>query len=196
MFKLKGDVSKVILPLGLDFADYDTTSGVWLEDLDKPTTFQHVCGIRLPHSLRTIIPSSPHPAPVIPGPQSYDIIASQTRCPPDTSVHEFMGYQRLLSGESTRWLTMLVELGASNLNFSAKDTMHLFNDLAIHAGPATSGECLRRIHVAFRDELFCERLAEQVGNRLRGISANGREVHCMELLLTLSLRLFTLTSGH
>jgi hypothetical protein len=193
--KLKGDVSKVILPLGLDFSYYDTTSGVWLKDLDKPTTFQHVCGIRLPRCLSTVIPSSPHPAPVIPGPQSYDIIASQTRCPQDTSVHEFMGYQRLLSGESTRWLTMLVELGASNLNFSAKDTMLLLNDLAIQAGPAASGECLRRIHVAFRDGPFCERLAEQISNRLHGISASWREVHCMELLLTLSLRLFSLTSG-
>ena len=196
-FKMKVDLSDILLPLGLDFAYYDIKSGVWLKDLDRQLTFQHLCGIHVPRSLQaSVVRSSVHPAPNVDGPSSYEIIASQTKCPSDISVHEFMGYQRLLSGKTRRWLTMLVELGASNLNFSAEDTMHMFNQLAVQAGPAQNEiHLLRDAHLVFQDQSFCQRLTEQIDNRLRNIATNWREIHCMEILITLSLRLFSLTSG-
>lgn len=195
--KMKVDLSDILLPLGLDFAYYDIKSGVWLKDLDRQLTFQHLCGIYVPHSLQASVIRSPvHPAPSIDGPSSYEIVASHNRCPSDISVHEFTSYQRLLSGKTRRWLTMLVELGASNLNFSAEDTMHIFNQLAVQAGPAQNEtNLLRDAHLVFRDQSFCQRLTEQIDNRLRNITTNWREAHCMEMLITLSLRLFSLTSG-
>jgi hypothetical protein len=196
-FKMKVDLSDILLPLGLDFTYHDTKSGVWLRNLDEQLSFQHLCGIHVPRSLQALVIGSPvHPAPNIDGPSSYEIVASQTRCPSDISVHEFMSYQRLLSGKTRRWLTMLVELGASNLNFSAEDTMLIFNHLAVQAGPAQNEtDLLRDAHVVFRDPSFCQRLTEQIDNRLRNITTNWREMHCMEMLITLSLRLFNLTSG-
>ena len=195
--KMKVDISEISLPLGLDFAYYDISSGVWLKGLDKKLTFQHLCGIHVPHSLQaSILPPSAHPTPIMDGPSSYEIVASQTKCPSDISVHEFMGYQRLLSGKTRRWLTMLVELGASNLSFSAEDTMHVYNQLAVQAGPAQDDtELLRDVHLVFRDQSFCQRLTEQIENRLRNIDTNWREMHCMEILITLSLRLFHVTTG-
>ena len=194
--KMKVGLSHILLPLALDFAYYDIKSGVWLKDLDRQLTFQHLCGIHVPRSLQAVIPSSVHPPPNIDGPSSYEIIASQTKCPSDISVHEFMSYQRLLSGKTRRWLTMLVELGASNLNFSAEDTMRVFNQLAVQAGPGGTGsDLLRDAHLVFRDPSFCQRLTERIDNRLRNITTNWREMHCMEMLITLSLRLFNLTSG-
>jgi Protein of unknown function (DUF3638) len=196
-FKMKVGLSDILLPLGLNFAYYDAKSGVWLKDLDRQLTFQHLCGIHVPRSLQALVIGSPvHPAPNIDGPSSYEIVASQTRCPSNISVHEFMSYQRLLSGKTRRWLTMLVELDASNLNFSAEDTMLIFNHLAVQAGPAENEtNLLRDAHVIFRDPSFCQRLTEQIDNRLRNITANWREMRCMEMLITLSLRLFNLTSG-
>ncbi len=91
---------------------------------------------------------------------------------------------------------MLVELGASNLNFSTEDTMHVFSQLAVQAGPAQNElDILRDIHLVFRDQSFCHRLVEQIRNRFRNIISNWRETHCMETLITLSLRLFALASG-
>ena len=196
-FKMKVDLSDVLLPLGLHFAYYEIKSGVWLRNLDKQLTFQHLCGVYVPRSLRASVIRSPvHPAPNIDGPSSYEIVASQTRCPSDISVHEFMSYQRLLSGKTRRWLTMLAELGASNLNISAEDTMLIFSHLAVQAGPAQNEtDVLRDAHVVFRDPSFCQCLTEQIDNRLRNITTNWREMHCMEMLITLSLRLFNLTSG-
>ncbi|KAM0145804.1 hypothetical protein ACHAQE_011068 [Botrytis cinerea] len=195
--KMKVKLSDIILPLGLSFSYYDSKSGIWLKDLDKQLTLQHLCGIHIPRSLRASVIESPvHPGPSFDGPSSYEIIASQSKCPSDISVHEFMSYQKLLSGKTLRWLTMLVELGASNLNFSAEDTMLIFNHLAVQVGPSKNQvDVLRDCHVVFRDSSFCQRLIEQIENRLNNIATNWREVYCMEMLITLSLRIFELTSG-
>ena len=194
--KMKVDLASVILPLGLSFSYYDKDSTTWLRDLQKPVTFQHLCGVHVPRGLRSIIESPIHPPLQTDGPTSYETIASQTKCPLDMSVHEFMAIQRLLAGKNRRWMTMLVELGSSNLNFSAEDTMHLFSHLTVQAGPALhTTDVLRDVHIVFRDDLFCQRLAEQIEKRLRTIKSNWRETYCMELLLTLALRLHDLTTG-
>ncbi|RYP37538.1 hypothetical protein DL767_002846 [Monosporascus sp. MG133] len=194
--KMKVDLSSILFPLGADYSLYDLDSGIWLTDLDKPLTFQHLCGIHVPRGLQaSVIPPSEHPPADTDGPSSYEILANQTECPPDMSIHEFTAYQRLLSGKARRWPTMLVELGSSNLNFSSEDTMHLFGQLAVQAGPQNAAELLRETHSVFKEELFCQRLAEQINKRLRSIASNWRETHCMEILITLSLRLFSLTSG-
>jgi hypothetical protein len=195
--KMKVGQHDVLLPLGLSFSYYDMMSKTWVKDLDKPLTFQHLCGVHVPSGLQaSVMKSLAHPAPITEGQPSYDIVASQTKCPPNMSVHEFMSYQRLLSGNSRRWLTMLVELGASNLNFSTEDSMHVFSHLAAQAGPAQNGSDLYRdAHLVFKDQSFCRRLTEQIDNRLRNITSNWRETYSMEMLITLSLRLFALTSN-
>jgi hypothetical protein len=93
-------------------------------------------------------------------------------------------------------MILLVELGSSNLNFSAEDTMHLFGRLSTQAGPTRySSDDLRDVHIVFRDESFCRRLTDQNEKRLYTIKSNWRETNCMELLLTLTLRLYELSDG-
>ena len=195
--RMKASEADVLYPNGLTFFYFDMASNTWIRNFDKPLTFQHLCAVHVPPGLRdSVMPRSIHPPTEIHGPSSYEIVASETKCPPNMSIHEFTAYQRLLSGETRRWLTMLVELGASGLNFSSESTMHMFNHLATQAGPARDENGLfRDVHVVFKDPSFCNRLAEQIGNRLRNITSNWREVHCMEVLITLSLRLFALTSS-
>jgi hypothetical protein len=196
-YKMKVDLNSVILPLGLSFSYYDQESPVWLRDFKKPVTFHHLCGVHIPRGLLNSVIESPiHPPPRTEGPTSYETVASQTKCPSDMSIHEFMALQRLLAGKNRRWMTILVELGSSNVNFSAEDTMYLFSHLAVQAGPAQyTTDVLRDVHVVFRDNLFCQRLEDQIEKRLRTIKSNWRETHCMELLLTLTLRLHALTTG-
>jgi len=195
--KMRASEADVLYPNALTFFYFDNASGTWVKDFNKPLTFQHLCGIHVPSGLRnTVMPESIHPPTEMQGPSSYEIVASETKCPPNMSIHEFTAYQRLLSGKNCRWLTMLVELGASNVNFSSESTMHLFNHLATQAGPVRKklGH-LRDVHIVFKDTSFCERLAEQIDDRLNNITSNWREVHGMELVITLSLRLFTLASS-
>src|SRR2546423_5749130 len=100
-----------------------------------------------------------------------------------------MAYQALFSGKSCRWPLMLIELGSSNLNFSTEAVTLLMSQLALQAGPAYQHDPLRAIHRIFRHEAFCNRLMEQIGQRIGVISFNWRETNCMEMLITMILRL-------
>ncbi|KAF1997703.1 hypothetical protein P154DRAFT_622249 [Amniculicola lignicola CBS 123094] len=193
--KMKASESDVLSPNGLNLFYFDVASNTWVKDFNQPLTFQHFCEIHIPPGLRqSIMPASVHPPTEIDGPSSYDTVASETKCPLNMSVYEFAAYQRLLSGKTRRWLTMVVELGASDVNFSSESTMHMFNHLATQAGPARfETDLLRDVHGVFKDALFCNRLATQIENRLQNIASNWREVYCMEVLVTLSLRLFALS---
>ncbi|KAI9781703.1 MAG: hypothetical protein M1816_002199 [Peltula sp. TS41687] len=195
--RLPVSLSKVIYPLGLRFSYYDSRKGVWPKDLPKTPTFAHHCGMPIPSNTPfSIINSTPDFTPDAEGPSSYEVIASQTKCPPELTLHEFMAYQSLFSGKTRRWFTILIELGSSNLNFSAEATKLLFCQLALQAGPAHEDDTLRVIHVVFRDEKFCEMLIEQINQRIDSISSNWRETYCVEMLITLILRLCALGSEH
>ena len=194
--KMKVGLSAVLRPNGLDLQLYDASSKTWVADLDRPLTLSHLCGIHIPRGLQgSVLPPQAHPLPDPDGPSSYETVASQYECPPDMSIHEFMSYLRLLSGRSRRWLSILAELGSPNLNLNSEDSMHLFSQLAIQVGPMQHHTgVLRDVHVVFQDKSFCDRLAEQIRNRLRSLHSNWRETYCMETLIALSLRLFRLAA--
>lgn len=185
--KMKVDLKSVLLPQGADFSLYDLESGTWIKNFTDSLTFQHLCGVHIPRALNAAVGQTHW--------SSYEIIASQTECPPEMSVHEFLAYQSLVSGMTRRWPCVLVELGSSNLNFSSEDTMHVITQLAVQAGPQKGGELLRDTHSIFKEKHFRHRLAEQLDNRLRSIKPSWRETYCMEIIITLALRLFTLTTG-
>ena len=195
--KMKVEFPEVASPLALQFAYYDMRQGKWLKNFNRPLTFQHICGIHIPRGLRdSVMRPMEHPKVDTDGPSSYQTVANQTKCPSNMSAHEFMAFQRLLAGKTRRWPTMLVELGASNLNFSIEDTTKVFSQLAVQAGPAKNdGDVLQDAHFFFRDQSFCQRLMEQINKRLLNIKANWRETNCMEMLISISLRLFSLSTG-
>ncbi|XP_044715963.1 P-loop containing nucleoside triphosphate hydrolase [Hirsutella rhossiliensis] len=194
--RMKVDLPSVVLPCGLSFEYYDEGSQSWVSNFKDPVTFQHLCGIRIPRALLEAAVADPRMPTWTDGPSSFQTVASQTKCPSHKSVHEFMALQKLLGGKHRRWMTILTELGSSNVNFSDEESTYLFNQLAIQAGPTEcTDDVLRDVHVIFRDELFCSRLREQIEKRIRMVKTNWRESHYMELLITLALRLHGLTSG-
>ncbi|KAI1654401.1 hypothetical protein F4813DRAFT_370697 [Daldinia decipiens] len=192
----KAPLSRVILPLGAEFRLYDRITGLWVNDLERPLTFLHLCAVNTPSALQaTIIPVIQHPSPIVDGPSSYEVQANQVECPANMSVHEFSAYQKLLGGNVRRWPNILVEMGSSNLNIGNEDTARVLCQLAVQAGPRLPDEPLRAAHVIFKEASFVERLAEIIEKRLQAILTNWREHHYMGLLITLALRLFHLSSG-
>ncbi|KAF4632731.1 hypothetical protein G7Y89_g5393 [Cudoniella acicularis] len=128
------------------------------------------------------------------GPSSYAIVASHTKCPSGVNVHEFLAYQTLFSGKARRWPQILIELGSSHLNFSTEATTRLIWHLALQVGPTFQNNPLGLVHTVFEDLSFCERLLEQLSQRLDSICTNFRETNCMETILTLTLRLINFGS--
>ncbi|POS73886.1 hypothetical protein DHEL01_v207720 [Diaporthe helianthi] len=196
---LHGSLGDVLHSHGPEFDLYDIDNKVWMSAINRRTlTFQHHCGILLPGCLReSVLLPHPHPPAVEDGPSSYAVIANERQCPQQVSIHEFSAHQRLLSGVSRRWLTMLVELGSSHLNFSSSETVRFLSHLALQAGPcdATGSSGLREAYQVFGDDDFCFRLGEMIDQRLESIKSNWREVNLMELCIALSQRLRAFTSS-
>ncbi|KAK4064684.1 hypothetical protein Trihar35433_8201 [Trichoderma harzianum] len=191
-------LEKIMLPFAADFQPFDHEAKIWVQDLFKtPPTLHHLCGVHVPVGLSsTVLRPQVHPAMNFDGPSSYEIQANITKCPPNMSVAEFSAYQKLLAGKSCRWLNILVELGSSNLNFSSEDTTLLLSQLAVQAGPCVQqgSDDLRDVHSVFKEREFVQQLKNQIQTRLDSIYTNWRETNCMELLINLSLRAFSLSS--
>ncbi|KAF3221100.1 hypothetical protein TWF106_006425 [Orbilia oligospora] len=187
-------LEKICLPNGLALTYFDTASKLWLGGLNLSTSFYHHFPLPIPEN-------SPFFAlhkeldPVNP-PSSYDVIASQTRCPAGVNVHEFVAYQGILGGWNRRLPSILVELASSSLNFSSEATTLLVRYLTHQAGPSFQVEPLRMVHKIFREPHFSSQLLDQLEYRLNLISSNWREVHGMDMLIMLLSRAIDIWQLH
>jgi hypothetical protein len=123
---------------------------------------------------------------------SYNIISTQSKCPQALNVHEFMAYQSLLSSHSCRWLHVIAELGSFDLNFSSEATVQLIVHVSLQVGKVLDGDSYGAVHKVFRDAAFCSQLLKQLTWRMDAIACNWRESNCMEIIISLLLRLISL----
>ncbi|KAL9125857.1 MAG: hypothetical protein Q9217_005002 [Psora testacea] len=188
-------LDKVYLPNALKLGYFDALTKVWTGGEAHKQTFTHHCPLNIPADspFSSLLFSTDYAADSD-GPSSYKVIANQNKCPSGVNINEFMAYQALFSGKHRRWPSILIELGSSNLNFSTEATSLLISQLALQAGPTFKLDPLRAAHRFFHDDQFCRALLEQIRLRLDGISSNWRETNCMEMLLTLVLRLYFIGS--
>ncbi|KAL4920688.1 hypothetical protein BDW62DRAFT_198579 [Aspergillus aurantiobrunneus] len=191
--RLPATVENVLLPHGLRYSYYDSKRGLWFSDYPEKLNFAHHFAIDIPkESPFSSLYSSPGFAADAEGPSSYEVAASISECPSELTIHEWTAHQTMVGGKNRRWLSVLTELGSSNMNLSLQETMVLFHHLALQAGPRLEQDSMRAVHVVFRDPRFCSRLTEQVSRHVEAIATNWRETNYMETLLTLCLRLFAL----
>ncbi|KAK3307698.1 uncharacterized protein B0T15DRAFT_415095 [Chaetomium strumarium] len=187
----------VCKPNGLKLAYFDSRSRIWTGRAHLRPSFAHHVQLQLP-------PNSPF-RPLLSdgsftvrddGPSSYEIMATQMNCPSGLNPHESLAFKTLLSGTARRWISILVELGSTNLNWSSETTMALLNHLALQCGPPCGGDDPLKLHRIFRDTQFVEKLLAQVNSRLSTLAAlsSWREAHLMGSMITLALR--TLDLAH
>jgi Protein of unknown function (DUF3638)/Protein of unknown function (DUF3645) len=201
---LPADANTILLPLGLRFEYYDSGRGVWAKDIQRPLSFAHHFVLNLPKELPfSTLYSSADFAADGNGPSSYDVIGSTLECPSELTIHEYTAHQNLIAGKNRRWLSILTELGSSNVNFGLQDTMVLFHHLSLQVGPRLENDHpgdrlehghLRTVHAVFKDHAFCRKLLYQIEQHVEAISQNWRENYYMETLLTLTIQACTL--GH
>lgn len=186
-------LSQVNVPNGLKFRLFDCAKQTWTSNVRNPPNLAHHCARPLPltspfSSLNLIEGFAPGAG----GLTSNEILASQTKCPLSISVHEYTTAQDLRSGTCSRWVRLLRELGSSQINLSSEATVAFISELALEVGPSEGDQSLRRVHWVFTDENFCGRLIQEIKKRLVAIVANWREAQCMEILLILILRVYSL----
>ncbi|KAF2020220.1 hypothetical protein BU24DRAFT_477383 [Aaosphaeria arxii CBS 175.79] len=176
-------LDEVCRPCGLRLDYYDIENFMWTskrEHLPPASNFPLILPAGSPFSM--FRPSFNH------WPTSNDIIAEQSKCPVTLNTHEFMSWNNLLVGTHCRWLTLLRELGSTNLNFSAESTWAIVTALAQQVGPALEGGNSSEVHEVFQDVTFCHKLLEQVSQRLEAIRENWREPIQMSMLVLMLLK--------
>ncbi|KAI8955187.1 hypothetical protein F4801DRAFT_378012 [Xylaria longipes] len=193
MSQVKVSPTWVFVPFAPDFRLYDLKSKIWVEDLTNPLTLEHLCGIQIPDSLLPLFPRRLHPPTVVDGPSSYEIQANQVVVPSNIPIQAFSAYQKLISGKRRRWPNILTELSSSNLNLSDENTTRVICQLASQAGPRMPSESLRAVHEVFKYPVFTTRLTKIIEEMLDSIQANWREYNIMQLVVTLALRLYSLS---
>ncbi|KAE9368715.1 hypothetical protein N431DRAFT_547638 [Stipitochalara longipes BDJ] len=186
------DEKDLFVPNGLQFGYYDDKLGIWPSQEPFKPSFAHHFELVVPqHSLLSSIFSSFGLAVTTNGLSSYQLVARQTKCPPGLNIHEFTGNLSLFSGKPRRWLQILIELGSFNLNFSSEATNQLISSLSLQIGPESpeGDHHLGVVHEIFLDQSFCQALLNQLKWRMEVVSTNWRENNCMDVLITLLLRL-------
>ncbi|KAL4782195.1 hypothetical protein BJX76DRAFT_359187 [Aspergillus varians] len=188
--RLPAAADDILLPHGPRYSYYDPERQLWFSDYPEQLSLAQHFKLDIPKEFPfSSLYSSSVFAADGGGPSSYEVAASIGQCPSELTIHEFTAHQNLMAGRNRRWLSILAELGSSNINFSLQDTMVLFHYLALQVGPRLGHDGMRAVHVMFRDSNFCKRLAEQVSRHVESIATNWRETNYMETLLTISLRL-------
>lgn len=178
---------------GLKLEYYDESLKSWAGRLTLKPSFAHHCRMTLPaQSPYSSLNMSTQFDMTGPGPTSYEVIASQTKCPSGLNTNEFLAFQGLFGGKTRRWPQLLLELASSNVNFGTEAARILTNHLSSQMGPPDAGNTLGAVHNVFGDDAFCHRLLDQLQQRLDAIASNWREINSMEILTTIGLRLFEL----
>ncbi|PNP83727.1 hypothetical protein FNYG_02944 [Fusarium nygamai] len=192
--KLPKAPDQVTFPFGAEMSYYDTVSGLWVDELPKVPWYQHLLGPWLPQGI-----PDPHQTPrgvlgkLLHHPSSYEIVASESMGPQSTSGNGFCASQRAVSARGRRWLEILKEMAASDVDFSIRATNSLFHRLAMQAGPAVLEEgILREVHWVFSNEHFCYRLQERLDAWMDTMEQNWRQVDRMSTVVIFSLRLYHL----
>lgn len=190
------ELGQVILPNGLRIGLFDSTKNIWTAAQSQKPTFAPHCAQDLPlaspFSSFSLIPEF---APGGGGLMPNQIISSQTKCSLNINTHEYMTVQDLRSGTCSRWIRLLRELGSSHINLSSDAMVAFIAELALEAGPRQGDQPLRLNHWVFEDQDFCNRLITEIRKRLLTVVANWREAQYMEILITLTLRAYSLASA-
>ncbi|KAJ4372947.1 hypothetical protein N0V83_003238 [Neocucurbitaria cava] len=185
------DLCTVRRACGLKPRYYDTSTQTWTEDWNKASLWHHF-PLRLTNGSQFQVLRLSYGG----WPSSNQIQASQTDCPTDVNVHEFMAWQGLMVGTHCRWLGLLRELGSTNINFSSEATWILVHRLCTEVGPSTVGkDPLRDVHSAILDVTFCMKLLHQIQQRLNAIDRNWREPVQMHILVTILSKVASLSSA-
>ena len=193
------ELDQVCLSNTLKFGYYDQGTGSWpgRRRIRRPS-FAHHCTLDIPKSSPFFPLLQTRACDVTgDGPTSYEVVASQTSCPQGLNTHEYMAFQSLLSGKRRRWISILIELGSSNMNLATEVAVNLLSHLALQVGPPdATNELLGSVHSIFRDLSFGLALLQQLDRKLDAISSNWRETYLMETVITLVTCVVTRTEPY
>ncbi|EEB99362.1 hypothetical protein MPER_00972 [Moniliophthora perniciosa FA553] len=179
----------VCLQNGLRLNLYDVSEEVWISCPFTHCTIRKKCTYQIDgvfyHNLQYAIDGTEH--------TPNAVMANQSDCDQDLSLHEYIAFASLRSGASIQWLNILRELLSGALTFRRVEVEMLLMQAAFQVGPLTPGGKWKW-HEEICLPLFGAALLEQLKRLKITVSATWMEVSSMRTIIALTRRV--LSSGN
>ncbi|KAI9929431.1 hypothetical protein MW887_000901 [Aspergillus wentii] len=190
---LPGSVQDVLFDNALQLKLFAKDPTAWVVDQTRKPSLKHHCCFVLPSGpysqLQFTVDSVHH--------TQNQVIADQRKCDKEMTLHEFIAFGCLRAGERVQWHNIARELASSALSFNEESVTILLRQAAWELGSySTAVIPLREAHRVFEIPAFGERLLETLEQKLQTIKCNWNEHWSLYALVTLALRLLTLSDGH
>ena len=174
----------------LQYGLFDSWRSVWIQHQVEIPSFHTACVTPLPEgpyfNLQYAVDSVNH--------SQNEVIANQDDCSRALSLPEYLSFGSLRAdGERIQWQNIKREMAASNLSVNTEAVCTLVTQAIWQAGSRGESD-LRNAHLDLQDTSFCVELLAVVGRVLESISANWKSDHAMLLLITIALRVSSLSS--
>ncbi|KAF9503488.1 hypothetical protein BS47DRAFT_1369498 [Hydnum rufescens UP504] len=142
----------------------------WAADSFADCNVSSRCTMQLPlgpySSLQYAVTSTSH--------TSNEVLAKQSECPADISLHEYITFGGIRAGSRIQWLNISREIAAQTLNLNREEVYLLLTQAAWQIGPQSDGE-----NWDYHEELsspdFSIALLQVLGKLINDIEANWSE---------------------
>ncbi|KAF8127616.1 hypothetical protein EV363DRAFT_1452213 [Boletus edulis] len=168
---------------GLTFFGFDSHACIPVSDMLGPFAIRRYCTYELPsgpyQNLQKYVDTTSH--------TSNEVLANQVDCDKDLSVHEYIAFGHLRSGDLVQWLNILRELRGRSFSFRRHEVHSLLAQAASQVGPLANGEWVW--HQELQRPSFCYALLGELENLVRDVEANWLEGITMDTISFLLRRL-------
>ncbi|KAG9125299.1 hypothetical protein FRC07_008195 [Ceratobasidium sp. 392] len=182
--KIPASESSVCVKNGLQFKLFDLTRQAWATEPFSEVDFTHFGSLYLPEGssykhLRYALEGTSH--------TSNQVLADQSDCPQDISLHEHYAFGTLRSGPRLQWINIARGLEENHLSFSRVEVDLLHTQAAWQLGPLLPDNQSREWHLELADPGYGRLLVKQALvflNRVRGNWLEATSVRTVVMLVT------------
>ncbi|MCJ1471894.1 hypothetical protein MMC13_000535 [Lambiella insularis] len=184
------NVDELLPPCGLIYKTYHTKDKSWLAKratLDMRVKFDRCLSLGPYQHLHQYTLSTSH--------TTNEVISNQISCPAELTIHEFVAFGSLRSGEEIQWMNILRELTQPNLTWQDIAVYGVVLQAATQVESRDDKHERRKAHQILEDEGFCRRLIEVLAVFVRRVQSNWNETNSIAIAIDIILRVLSLSTS-
>jgi hypothetical protein len=174
---------------GMRYAMYDSKTDQWINKLAR-CELREMCTYQLPAGsykvLQFALDDTTH--------TSNEVIAKQSTCARELTLHEFYSFATLRSGNRLQWRNIARELVTRVLNFNRDETHILVLQTMWQGGPSIVDKTCRESHVDLDEEEFGLSLLSALEEIITSIEGNWQAIVAVRTLIAVATRLLSVSS--
>ncbi|EIW76857.1 hypothetical protein CONPUDRAFT_130199 [Coniophora puteana RWD-64-598 SS2] len=183
--------SDVIVNNGLRFELLDTSMDVPTASRIVSLALTNSCTYPLPQGLYSNLAYSLRGTTH----SSNEVVAKQSECHKELSIHEYCEYGSIRSGERLQWMNILRVLRSRALNFRQEEVYTLGVQAALQVGPYVEAQMPYPWHIILQNNTFCHALIKELDQLLKSIEDNWLELFTARFIIDILLRIISSYAG-